>query len=112
MKGESPATSDRLDQQIERMKCSECEGFVPAPVVEQSPKLSVGSEVVILAGILKGHIGTCREFRGKNVKVVTNMFGGETPVWHNETNLSVLDQQKIVHPYRTRTAKLPYHQAA
>jgi transcription antitermination factor NusG len=88
MKGESPAVSDRLDEQIAKMRSSECEGLVPEPVVELAPRLTVGSKIVILSGVLRGHVGTCNEFRGSNVKIVTKMFGGETPVWHSETDLA------------------------
>jgi transcription antitermination factor NusG len=89
MRGESPARSDRLDLEITKMRASECNGCVPAPIVESAPKLLVGSKVVILSGILRGHIGVCREKRGSNAKVVTHLFGGETPVWHSEADLAV-----------------------
>jgi transcription antitermination factor NusG len=89
MKGEGPATSDRLDQQILKMRDSESgEGFVPAPVVELAPRLSVGRKVVILSGVLRGHCGTCEELRGSKAKVITTLFGRETPVWHSELDLA------------------------
>jgi transcription antitermination factor NusG len=88
MRGESPATSVRLDQQIEKMRDSEREGFVAAPVVELAPRLSVGCKVVILSGVLRGHCGTCEEIRGSKAKVVTALFGRETPVWHSELDLA------------------------
>jgi transcription antitermination factor NusG len=88
MEGESPASSDRLDAEIVKMRSSESEGLVPAPIVEVAPRLAVGCKVVILSGVLRGHVGTCNEFRGSNVKIVTNLFGGETPVWHSETDLA------------------------
>jgi transcription antitermination factor NusG len=88
MKGDRPASSDRLDEEITKMQRSENEGLVPAPIIEQSPRLVVGSRVVILSGILRGHVGTCREFRGNRAQVVTNLFGGETPVWHSEQDLA------------------------
>jgi transcription antitermination factor NusG len=88
MEGQSPASSIRLDAEIVKMRSSESEGLVPAPVVEIAPRLAVGRKVVILSGALRGHVGTCNEFRGNNVKIVTNLFGGETPVWHSETDLA------------------------
>ena len=63
MQGESPAGSDRLDAEIGKLRSSESDGLVPAPIVEIAPRLSVGRKVVILSGILKGHLGTCEEFR-------------------------------------------------
>jgi transcription antitermination factor NusG len=88
MEGESPASSDRLDAEITRMRSGERDGLVPAPIVEIAPRLTVGRRVVVISGVLRGHVGTCNEFRGSNVKIVTNLFGGETPVWHSETNLA------------------------
>lgn len=89
MKGESPARSDRLDREITIMRESESEGCLPAPIVECLPKLVVGQRVVILAGVLRGYVGTCREIRGSKAKVGTSMFGGEIPVWHSELDLAV-----------------------
>jgi transcription antitermination factor NusG len=88
MEGESPASSDRLDVEIARMRSGERDGLVPAPIVEVAPRLTIGRKVVVISGVLRGHVGTCNEFRGNNVKIVTNLFGGETPVWHSETNLA------------------------
>jgi transcription antitermination factor NusG len=88
MEGESPASSDRLDAEITKMRSSESEGLVPAPVVKVAPRLAVGRKVVIISGVLRGHVGTCNEFRGSSVKIVTNFFGGEAPVWHSETDLA------------------------
>jgi transcription antitermination factor NusG len=89
MRGNSPAMSDRLDREIAHMRASENDGFVSRPVVESAPRLQVGSRVVILNGILRGHLGMCQEFRGSRAKVVTDLFGGETPVWHSERDLAV-----------------------
>jgi transcription antitermination factor NusG len=89
MEGQSPARSVRLDREITIMQASECEGCVPAPVVELAPKLSVGNRVMILSGILRGHVGTCRELRGSRARVGTNLFGREIPVWHSEADLAV-----------------------
>jgi transcription antitermination factor NusG len=89
MLGESPARSDRLDLEIIKMRESEDNGCVPAPIVEVAPRLVVGSNVVILSGVLRGHVGICQEKRGKQAKVATNLFGGETPVWHSEADLAV-----------------------
>jgi transcription antitermination factor NusG len=89
MDGQSPASSDRLDAEIVKLRESERGGFVPEPVVTQAPRLVAGNKVVILSGALRGHVGTCNEFRGSNVKIVTNLFGGETPVWHSEEDLAV-----------------------
>jgi transcription antitermination factor NusG len=88
MSGESPASSDRLDAEIVKMRSSENNGLVPAPIVEVAPRLVVGCRVVVISGVLRGHVGTCNEFRGNNVKIVTNLFGGETPVWHSERDLA------------------------
>jgi transcription antitermination factor NusG len=89
MEGQSPASSIRLDAEIDRMRLSERNGFVPEPVVAQSPRLIAGNKVVILSGVLRGHVGMCKEVRGNNAKIVTNLFGGETPVWHSEEDLAV-----------------------
>jgi transcription antitermination factor NusG len=89
MLGESPARSDRLDLEIIKMRESESNGYVPAPIVELAPRLIVGSNVVILSGVLRGHVGVCREKRGSRAKIVTNLFGGNTPVWHSEADLAV-----------------------
>ena len=86
MCGEGPATSVRLDNQIVKLRNSEQDGFVPAPVVE--PKISVGSEVVILSGVLQGRLGKCEEVQGTRAKIVTMFFGRETPVWHSDSNLA------------------------
>jgi transcription antitermination factor NusG len=88
MEGESPACSDRLDEEISKMRSGESDGLVPAPIVQVAPRLTVGRKVVILSGVMRGHVGTCNEFRGNSVKIVTNFFGGETPVWHSETDLA------------------------
>lgn len=88
MSGAVPSTSFRLDAEIERMQSSEVEGYLPQPIVEEMPRLTVGSKVVILAGVLKGRVGTCREIHGSRVKVGTRLFGGETPVWHSERDLA------------------------
>lgn len=89
MRGDEPATSYRLDNEVDKMRASEREGLVPAPVVEEAPRLRVGSRVVILSGVLRGHVGECREIRNHQAQVVTNLFGGETPVWHSESDLAV-----------------------
>jgi transcription antitermination factor NusG len=88
MRGDSPERSCRLDSEIVKMKKSENNGFVIKPIVESLPRLINGTKVVILSGILKGRSGICNEFRGNRVKVVTNLFGGETPVWHSERDLA------------------------
>jgi transcription antitermination factor NusG len=88
MEGESAASSDRLDAEIAKMRASERGGLVPAPVVEVAPRFAIGRKVVIISGVLRGHVGTCEEFRGNNVKIVTNFFGGETPIWHSESDLA------------------------
>jgi transcription antitermination factor NusG len=87
--GESPARSDRLDREINKMRDSESNGYVPAPIVELAPRLIIGSKVVILSGVLRGHVGVCQERRGSKAKVVTSLFGGDTPVWHSEADLAV-----------------------
>jgi transcription antitermination factor NusG len=88
MRGIIPERSRRLDFEIQKMKASENDGFVSKPIVESPPRLISGSRVVILSGILKGCSATCKEFRGSKVKVVTDLFGGETPVWHSERDLA------------------------
>jgi transcription antitermination factor NusG len=89
MRGEEPATSKRLDEEIAKLRDGESEGLVARPIAEQAAKLLVGSNVVILNGLLRGHFGTCSELRGGRAKVVTKLFGGETPVWHSERDLAV-----------------------
>jgi transcription antitermination factor NusG len=89
MRGACPAMSDRLDREIERIRSSELDGFVPKPVVATTPKIQVGNRVVILSGILHGQLGLCCELRGTRAKIITNMFGGDTPVWHSERDLAV-----------------------
>jgi transcription antitermination factor NusG len=88
MRGDAPEQSCHLDSEIIKMKSKENNGFVEKPVVKSPPRLIDGTKVVILSGILKGRSGICSEFRGNRVKVVTNLFGGETPVWHSERDLA------------------------
>jgi transcription antitermination factor NusG len=89
MSGASPARSRRLDVEIELMRSSELDGFVPAPVVAEAPRLVAGARVVILSGVLQGHIGVCEETRGRSASVLTNLFGRQTPAWHSEADLAV-----------------------
>lgn len=80
------ATSNRLDDIVEKLRSSESSGFIPAPRV--IPKLATGGRVVILSGVLSGHIGMCGEVRGERVKVSTSLFGGEASSWYSEQDLA------------------------
>ena len=88
MRGSEPASSCRLDSEIEIMRSSEHEGLVPAPIAEVAPKLHIGDRVIILAGLLRGHIGTCADLRGGRARVDTVLLGRATPVWHSECDLA------------------------